>query len=121
MHYSGIVIHGLQNGRKFGFPTANVALTSEDNMPEKGVYAVNVSIEEKSYQGMLYAGTRPTLHLTSISIEIYIFDFDQDIYDKPLSFELLQKIRDERKFDTIEDLIQQIKHDQDNVLHFFTH
>ena len=119
MYYSGVVVHGMQNGRKFGFPTANIALISEDNMPEKGVYAVNVLVEEKTCQGMLYVGTRPTLHLKGISIEIHIFDFNQDIYDHIISFELLQKIRGEQQFDTIEELIQQIKHDQDSVLHFF--
>ena len=121
MCYSGIVIKGLQNGRRFGFPTANISLDQAVTPPDKGVYATDIVIDSQHYQGMLYVGTRPTLDLHQFSIEIYIFDFSTDIYDKKIQFKILEKIRGERKFDTVDQLIEQIKNDKKEVLHFFAH
>lgn len=114
MMYRGIVIHGLQNGRKFGFPTANVKL---DNAPEigKGVYAVKLEVIGQQYKGMLYVGTRPTLDLNELSFEINILDFHKDIYDEVLSFEIIKKIRDEQRFDNVNALIEQLKLDRKAV------
>ncbi|MDL2309063.1 riboflavin kinase [Bacteroidales bacterium OttesenSCG-928-B11] len=112
MTYYGKVIHGNKNGRKFGFPTANILLNNSENSPEKGIYAVQVTIGNKSFGGMLYVGTRPTLNLNGISIEINIFDFNDDIYDEAISFEIVKRIRDDQKFPSIDQLIAQLQQDK---------
>ena len=119
IRYSGIVVKGLQNGRLFGFPTANIELAAGSEKPEQGVFAVLVEWQEKKYQGMLYVGSRPTIHLSELSIEINIFDFNQTIYGEHIVFEIVKKIRDEKHFPSIDTLIMQIKKDKDEVVHFF--
>lgn len=108
--YSGEVIHGLQNGRKFGFPTANVQSETTPNIG-KGVYAVLVRLGQEEFKGMLYVGTRPTLNLSMLSFEINIHDFDRDIYGEILSYQIVKKIRDEKKFNSPTELIEQLKKD----------
>lgn len=114
--YSGKVIKGFQNGRKFGFPTANIMLANEQDLPEKGIYAVKTMVNQKHLYGMLYVGTRPTLHLASLSIEIHLFNFDSDIYGQTLQFEILTKIREERKFNNPQELITQLKNDKKQII-----
>ncbi len=115
---NGTVIHGLHNGHLFGFPTANLQTTDEVSL-DKGVFAVKVRIEDTTYYGMLYVGSRPTLHLTAQSIEINIFDFRQDIYGKNVSFCIACKIRDERQFSGTDELIRQMVKDREAVKQFF--
>jgi riboflavin kinase/FMN adenylyltransferase len=115
--YHGKVIHGLKNGGKFGFPTANILLDDSAHI-DKGVYAVKMCVENGKYGGMLYVGTRPTLNLSGISVEINIFDFDDDIYGKNISFEIVKKIRGERKFVSIEELIAQMEKDKETALQY---
>ena len=117
--YSGIVVKGLQNGRAFGFPTANVELSAGSEKPELGVFAVIVEWQGKEYRGMLYVGNRPTIHLSEFSIEIHIFDFNQMIYEETVTFKIVKKIREEKCFPSVEELIMQIKKDKDEVVHFF--
>ncbi len=114
MKYSGIVIRGLQNGRKFGFPTANVRLEHTLSI-DKGVYAVKLEVIGRTYKGMLYVGTRPTLDLSELSFEINILDFHRNIYDEILSFDIIEKIRDEVRFDNTNALIEQLKKDRKAV------
>ncbi len=114
--YSGIIIKGLQNGRKFGFPTANIALADGVLPPETGIYAVKVWLEQKTLFGMLYVGTRPTLQLDQLSIEIHLFDFQEDIYGKQLQFEVLKKIREEKTFDSPQQLIDQLRLDKQHII-----
>ena len=121
IRYSGIVVKGLQNGRAFGFPTANIELFSDSEKPEQGIFAVLVEWQGKKYKGMLYVGNRPTIHLADFSIEINIFDFNQMIYDETIVFEIVKKIRDEEHFASIDALITQIKKDKDEVVRFFNH
>jgi riboflavin kinase / FMN adenylyltransferase len=118
-HYSGTVIHGAGNGKKFGFPTVNIRLTGDNIRLSKGVYAVEVLIENQLKEGMLYVGTRPTLNFSELSIEINIFNFSEEIYDYAIRFNVLKKIRDELVFDTTAELIKQIKKDQDEIMEFF--
>ncbi|MEG1555711.1 MAG: riboflavin kinase [Bacteroidales bacterium] len=113
--FSGIVVKGLQNGRKFGFPTANLSLHEPHAQIENGVYAVQLTVQKKVYFGMLYAGTRPTLQLTQTSYEIHIFDFSDTIYNQVIEFYIIEKIRDERTFTSTSALIEQIKIDQDEI------
>lgn len=115
MRYTGTIIHGLQLGRSFGYPTANIALDTPENTPANGVYAVKVTLNEQVFNGMLYVGTRPTLQMQEKTIEIHLFDFNQEVYNATLSFEIVQKTREEIAFQSTEQLINQIKQDYDNI------
>ena len=115
MAFTGKVIQGLQNGRTFGFPTANILLNDPEVNLESGVFAVKVCLNDEYYYGMLYVGTRPTLHLSKKSIEINIFDFSQNIYNQLIDFQILKKIRDEMVFDSVDQLILQINKDYEEV------
>lgn len=109
--HTGKVIHGMQNGTKFGFPTANLQLYEYEFL-ETGIFAVIVRIDDCLYKGMLYVGTRPTLGLEDRTYEINIFDFEKSIYDKELSFFIVDKIRNEKKFLTVVELIEQLQKDR---------
>ncbi len=114
----GIVTRGYSVGRKIGFPTANLDISNSDKLvPGLGVYAVKVNINEKSFWGMLNIGYRPTLENGShTTIEVHILDFDEDIYNKNIEIIFIQKIREERKFENIEALIQQLLLDKKTVV-----
>ena len=118
--FSGIVIHGLGKGREFGFPTANIRLDDSALYVEKGIYAVSVTVDNQLLKGMLYVGTRPTLDLQEVSIEIHLLEFDENIYNKQIFFQILQKIRNEIHFCNIENLITQLHHDREMVYNFFS-
>ncbi len=110
---SGTVIRGLQNGRKLGFPTANIQINDEFKLiPKTGIYAVLVYVNQITYKGMLSIGYNPTFDGKEKTIEVNILDFDKDIYGASLSLELIDYIRDEKKFDSVEDLIAAIKNDE---------
>jgi len=117
--FSGIVVQGLGKGKNFGFPTANIKLNNNELKIEKGVYAVVVTIDNQVFKGMLYVGTRPTLNLQEVSIEIHLLEFDRNIYNKQISFEILHKIRNEIQFCSIDNLIEQLHHDKKMVYDFF--
>lgn len=110
----GVVIGGNQFGRKMGFPTANIALSEEFEV-ENGVYTSKVYIEGKEYCAMTNIGIRPSVDGTRRLLETHIFDFEGDLYGKTLRVELLEKIRDERKFGSIEELKEQIAKDKETV------
>jgi riboflavin kinase/FMN adenylyltransferase len=112
--FSGYVIKGFQVGRKIGFPTANLRVTGNDKLlPESGVYAVSVEWKGVSYPAMMNIGNRPTLNNGSAhSIEVHIFDFSENIYHHHLKIRFIQKIRDEIKFCSVDDLISQLKKDK---------
>jgi len=113
----GKVIHGNHLGRTIGFPTANIQ-PDEDTLvlPGNGVYAVNVFVNGKSLQGMTNIGIRPTLDLLQLSIEVNIFDFNEDIYGQSISVEFFDRIRDERKFPGLDALKEQISKDKETAL-----
>jgi riboflavin kinase/FMN adenylyltransferase len=108
--FNGKVIHGQKNGRKFGFPTANIAVKRKV-LPIKGVFGVRVTIHGERYNGVANIGNKPTLNGVKPVLEVNIFDFEQQIYGQRLSIEPLFKIRDEKKFASIEQLIEQIQAD----------
>ena len=113
---SGTVVKGQQLGRKIGFPTANINIEFQDKLiPGNGVYFVEVIIEENFLHGMLNIGVRPTIdtNLTR-TIEVNIFDFDQEIYGQEIKIEFISKVREEQKFDSLDKLIQQLKDDEDH-------
>ena len=108
----GQVVSGFHVGQTLGFPTANLQVTAEKLIPANGVYAVMVEMDNKKYQGMLNIGTRPTLaNGDERSIEVHIFNFNDDIYDKELRLSLVKRTRGEVKFATKEQLVQQLQRD----------
>ena len=114
--FSGVVVEGQKLGRKIGFPTVNLQLTNTSKLlPDSGVYAVQVIFEEKKYKGMMNIGYRPTINSNpeTRNIEVHLFDFNRDIYGQTLVVEMLRKIRDEKKFDSIEELTAQLKKDKE--------
>jgi len=116
--YFGTVVQGLGKGKEFGFQTANIELIDNKLDIENGVYVVMIELNNRTLSGMLYAGTRPTLHLRKTTIEIHIFDFNEDIYNLQISFQILHKIRDEIHFKSIENLIEQLHRDKKTVYDF---
>lgn len=109
----GKVVHGNHKGRELGFPTANIELEDTDKLiPGIGVYVSLMTIDGKSFGAVTNIGKRPTLtNDTYISIESHLVDFNEDIYGKEIELELLEKIRDEKKFKSLSDLIDQISQD----------
>jgi riboflavin kinase / FMN adenylyltransferase len=112
-HYfvDGTVVHGLQRGRLLGFPTANLD-TENELIPPNGVYATLVTLDGVIYPSVTNIGVRPTFHQPSATvIEAHLLDVDRDLYDLRLRLAFLQRIRDERTFDNVEQLKAQIAAD----------
>jgi riboflavin kinase/FMN adenylyltransferase len=121
-HISGVVVKGEGRGKKIGFPTANIQIASDLIIPQKGVYVTKTSYKEMVYQSVTNIGNNPTFKDTElIHIETNLFDFNNDIYGEVLHIEFLQKIRDEKKFSTVNDLIEQIKKDVNSAKKILGH
>ncbi len=115
--FSGRVVDGFKIGRTVGFPTANLELERGKILLGRGVYAVKVEYQGNSYKGMMNVGVRPTLSDEQIkTVEVYILDFNQDIYNRHLRVEVFQKIRNEKKFNSIEELKEQLKKDKQEAV-----
>jgi riboflavin kinase / FMN adenylyltransferase len=115
---TGKVVDGFMLGRKIGFPTANIEPNHPDKLiPKMGVYAVKVCWNNQYYIGMLNIGNRPTVNNDGkITIEVHILDFDEDIYSQTIEIIFVQKIRDEKKFNNIDELIVQLQKDKNQVI-----
>jgi riboflavin kinase/FMN adenylyltransferase len=114
---TGTVTKGQQLGSKIGFPTANIFVEEKYKLiPANGVYAVKVKVNEEHYSGMLNIGNRPTVKGKNCSIEVHIFDFDENIYDQPIQVGLIKRIREEKEFETIELLREQLVIDRNRSL-----
>ena len=113
----GKVVHGFRNGRKLGFPTANVGeIDPALLLPHNGAYAVLAHLGERCLQGMANIGRRPTLdNGTNISVEVNLFDFDEDIYGEDITLEFISFLRLEFKMCSIDELKQQLTRDRDNA------
>jgi len=111
---SGKVMKDRQLGRTIGFPTANLGdIHPHKLIPANGVYFVEVQLDRlKNHKGMMNIGTRPTVDGNSLSLEVHIFDFDSDLYDKTIQVKFLQFIRNEQKFESISDLQKQLSLDK---------
>ena len=108
----GVVVAGNRMGRTIGFPTANMQLYEPLKLvPENGVYAVNVEVTGNVFRGMCNIGTRPTVGGTARTIETHILGFNEDIYGLPLRIRFLRRIRDERKFPSLDALRAQLEQD----------
>jgi len=111
--FTGTVTKGAGRGRTLGFPTANIVVGNGSKcIPPAGVYAVEMYLRGQSYYGLMNIGVRPTFGDTvSTIIEIYLFDFNSDIYDESVKVNVVKRIRDEKKFSSKEELIEQINLD----------
>ena len=112
---SGIVIHGNKLGRTIGFPTANIDWKEDTKLlPGNGVYAVKVAVAGSNLCGVMNIGVKPTVQkLPKLTAEVFIFDFDQDIYDQAIKVEFIKRLRGEQKFDSVESLKNQLKKDEE--------
>ncbi len=113
----GMVASGYRVGRKLGFPTANVIESDPDKLiPANGVYAVWAKLDGKVYKGMLNIGICPTVgHDNKRTIEVHILHFSEDIYQRNLQLEFVERIRDERRFDNLSELSAQLALDAEQV------
>jgi len=112
----GQVIEGEQRGRTIGFPTANLSVSSELNVPGKGVYAARAQIRDGIFQAVVNIGSKPTFHEEyPISIEAHLIDFHDEIYGEKMRLYFIDKIRDERRFSNVEELVGQISKDRDRA------
>ena len=115
--FSGKVVHGNENGRKIGYPTANLVLLDKDKLlPKDGVYAIEAIVENKEYKGMLNIGYRPTIDEKKYTIEAHLFNFKNQIYEKYVTIKLIKFIRHEIKFSTLKALQAQLNNDKKIVL-----
>lgn len=113
---SGKVVSGFRVGHKLGYPTANLSVDPDKMIPRNGVYAVRVTVCGEQHLGMLNIGKRPTLdNGEQVSVEVNILDFDKDIYSQVLSMEFLSFVREERRFDSLDELRRQISLDEDII------
>lgn len=116
----GTVVEGDKLGRIIGFPTANIAVDQPYKLvPADGVYAVKVHVEGHIYGGMMNIGNRPTVDGRRHTIEVHLFEFNNDIYHKPILIEFWSRLRNEVKFNSIEQLklqLAQDEHDAHSIL-----
>ena len=110
-HIRGEVQRGRQRGRGLGFPTANLHLTEEDLCPKKGVYVTQVICGGKMYGSISNIGYNPTFGANELVAETHIFDFNDDIYGHPIRLNLLRHLRSEMKFNSADELAEQIRKD----------
>lgn len=115
---SGVVAPGLQIGNKLGFPTANIRVEDPDKLiPPQGIYAVYVEHRASRYKGMLYIGNRPTIDEgLETTIEVNIFDFNQQIYGEPLRVSFVEFLRSDARFDSLDELQRQLAEDKKQAL-----
>jgi riboflavin kinase/FMN adenylyltransferase len=115
----GTVVNGKKLGGKIGYPTANIDVKEDYKLiPKTGVYVIQSEIDGTLYSGMMNIGYRPTVDGKHQTIEAHFFDFEGDLYGQFLKIEFLYFLRDEQKFDSVEELIDQLKKDQENAHSF---
>ena len=120
--FSGKVTRGKQLGRTIQFPTANIEIqNSQKIIPKTGVYIVNGEWDNNIHQGMMNIGFRPTVdeNNPSLSIEVHFLDLDEDLYEKEITIHVLDFIREEQKFNSLQELKEQIEKDKSKTIEFF--
>ena len=114
---TGKVIQGNSIGRKIGYPTANLQVIDKDKLiPKRGVYLVYTKLENKVIHGMMNIGIKPTIKNKEESIEVHLFEWKKNIYDKSIDIFLKKFIREEKKFKSLDKLADQLKIDKENCL-----
>ena len=116
---SGEVEKGNQVGRTIGFPTANIKVDKYKLLPLFGVYATEVKIEDKEYKGITNIGNRPTINGSKVTIEVNIFNYSGDLYGKKIKISLKEFIREEKKFQDLDELKKQIEIDIEKANKYF--
>ena len=113
----GKVVEGDKRGRTIGYPTANIQISDDYQLPKVGVYAVTVRYDRKTFNGMANLGVKPTFNkeITKPSLEVHLFDYKKEIYGEELIVEWHQFIREEKKFNGIDELVDQLKHDEQEI------
>jgi len=118
---TGTITKGKQLGRTIGFPTANLKIAESFKLiPKNGVYIVKSVINSKTVQGMMNIGFNPTVEGKHQTIEINYFDFDEDLYDQKITVSILERIRSEQKFESVELLKEQLNKDKNTALAYFS-
>jgi riboflavin kinase/FMN adenylyltransferase len=118
--FRGPVVTGLGRGRDLGFPTANIKAPEGGKLlPRQGIYAVRASLRTEIRSGLLHLGPRPTFAGSPPSIELYILDFDEDIYGERVRVDFLKRLRDVQPFATAAELVEQMKKDRDMARDYF--
>lgn len=116
---SGKIIQGKQLGRTIGFPTANLKIKENYKLiPKIGVYIVKSILQEKTVFGIMNIGLNPTVNGEDLSIEVHFLDFDSDIYDTEITVSVIERIRDEQKFTSIDILKSQIQKDKNFAISY---
>ena len=118
----GMVVHGDKRGRTMGFPTANVQAMEGCFTPATGVYAVKILVQNEWHNGVCNVGYKPTFNNPEnkqLSIEVHILDFDKNIYGEEVTVGWYKRIRSERKFNGIDELIAQIDRDKQEAIEYF--
>ena len=115
---SGTVVHGKKIGRTIGYPTANIEVDPIKLLPKKGAYIVDVFVGDYHYKGMLSIGTNPTVNGTKVSVEVYILDFDEDIYGQEISVNFRDFLHEEIKFNDLEELMVRLDEDKKRTAEF---
>jgi riboflavin kinase / FMN adenylyltransferase len=110
MHITGRVIRGSGDGRRIGFPTANIEITTQIEL-EYGVYASRVFLDKEIFFGITHFGPRSVFGETHPQFETHIFDFDRDIYDSIVEVEILDRVRGTMKFASLDEMVEQIEAD----------
>ena len=117
----GTVILGDQRGRTIGFPTLNVDIEKDRLIPPNGVYITETFIKNEKYASVTNIGSRPTFTIDSKNhLETHLLDFNEDVYGEHATVEFISRLRNERKFNSGEELVQQIKNDVKNTVDHFT-
>ena len=113
-HFTGTVVRGHGRGKKLGYPTANIRLDNPKKLvPKIGVYAVQIFVRDKWYNGMMSIGYNPTFDdVHERTTEVNIFDFDMDIYDDVVTVRCIERTRDEKKFTSVDQLIREMGNDK---------
>lgn len=114
---SGTVIKGKNLGSQIGFPTANISIQESYKLiPKNGSYVVKVKVSENTFFGMMNIGENPTIAEKGSSIEVHLFDFQDDIYGQSIKIQLIDRLRDEQKFTSVEELKKQLEKDRETSL-----
>lgn len=117
---TGNIVKGNQLGRTIGFPTANIQIPEDYKLiPKNGVYVVTANVNNITAIGMMNIGVKPTLGENKLSVEVHLLNFDKDIYNQKIQIHILERLRDEQKFESFEALQTQLKLDKEQTISYF--
>jgi len=116
---TGKIVRGKGIGKQLGYPTANLSIAENYKLiPKNGAYVVKSNLDEKTVYGMMNIGFNPTVNGTEKSIEINFFDYDADLYEKKIQIDIIARLRDEHKFESVDALKTQLGKDKENSLKY---